>query len=77
MTILGDKIRQRRQEIGYSQQAAADKSGFSQQGWSMIERGHPRGRNPTVVTLQTIGRILEISPLELAEAAFEDLKGDE
>jgi transcriptional regulator with XRE-family HTH domain len=73
MTILGDKIRQRREWLGRSQLSMADKARLTAQAWSMFEIGHLKARNPTVTTLRDMGYALGLSPLALAAAAFEDL----
>jgi transcriptional regulator with XRE-family HTH domain len=60
--LVGGNVRRARTRQGLTQEEFADKSGFSQQYISDLERGL---RNPTVVTLFELAQALEIKPIEL------------
>jgi transcriptional regulator with XRE-family HTH domain len=60
--LVGRNVRRIRQNKGWTQERFADRSGFSQQYLSDLERGK---RNPTVVTLYELAQALGVSHLEL------------
>ena len=62
--LVGRNVRRIRLEKGLTQEAFAERSGFSQQYLSDLERGR---RNPTVVTLFELATALGISHVALVE----------
>ncbi len=60
--LVGDNVRRVRTRKGLTQEQFSEKSGFSQQYISDLERGR---RNPTVVTLFELAQALEVTPVEL------------
>lgn len=60
--LVGRNFARLRQEKGLTQEKVAERSGFSQQYLSDLERGH---RNPTVVTLFELSQALGVSHVEL------------
>lgn len=60
--LVGQNVKRIRQERGLTQEQFAERSGFSQQYLSGLERGR---RNPTVVTLFELATALEATPLDL------------
>lgn len=60
--LVGDNVRRMRQRRGLTQEQFAEKSGYSQQYISDLERGR---RNPTVITLFELASALGVSHLEL------------
>jgi transcriptional regulator with XRE-family HTH domain len=60
--LVGGNILRIRQRRGMTQEALAEKSGFSQQYLSGLERGQ---RNPTIVSLYEIAQALGVSHLDL------------
>lgn len=60
--LVGRNVRRVRTQAGLTQEQFAEKSGFSQQYLSDLERGR---RNPTVVTLYELAQALGVSHLEL------------
>ncbi|MBS1073177.1 helix-turn-helix transcriptional regulator [Gluconobacter cerinus] len=59
--LVGKNFARLRQEKGLTQEQVEERSGFSQQYLSGLERGH---RNPTVVTLYELAQALETTPME-------------
>lgn len=59
--LVGKNFARLRQEKGLTQEQVEERSGFSQQYLSGLERGH---RNPTVVTLYELAQALDTTPLE-------------
>lgn len=59
--LVGKNFARLRQEKGLTQEQVEERSGFSQQYLSGLERGY---RNPTVVTLYELARALETTPVE-------------
>lgn len=57
--LVGENVRRLRIELGLTQEQFAERSGFSQQYISDLERGR---RNPTVVSLYEIAQALGVSP---------------
>jgi transcriptional regulator with XRE-family HTH domain len=62
--LVGRNVRRIRLEKGLTQEAFAERSGFSQQYLSSLERGT---RNPTVVTLFELASALGVSHVALVE----------
>ena len=62
--LVGEKVRRYRLERGLTQEAFADRSGFSQQYISDLERGR---RNPTVVSLFELAQALGVTPADLVQ----------
>ncbi|MBT6052241.1 MAG: helix-turn-helix transcriptional regulator [Candidatus Scalindua sp.] len=62
LCLLGDKVRQLRNELSLSQEALANICGFDRTYISLIERGK---RNISFVNLQTLSKGLGISISEL------------
>jgi transcriptional regulator with XRE-family HTH domain len=60
--LVGRNVRRARERAKMTQEQFADKSGFSQQYISGLERGR---RNPTVVTLYELAQALGISHVDL------------
>ncbi len=60
--LVGENVRRVRLKKGLTQETFAEKSGFSQQYISDLERGL---RNPTVVTLFELATALEVSHMDL------------
>ncbi|WP_286693160.1 MULTISPECIES: helix-turn-helix domain-containing protein [unclassified Brevundimonas] len=60
--LLGRNVRKCRVEAGLTQEQLAERSGFSQQYISDIERGL---RNPTIVSLYELAQALETTPVVL------------
>lgn len=60
--LVGENVRRIRAERGLTQEQLSEKSGFTQQYLSDLERGL---RNPTVVTLFEIATALGTEPIEL------------
>jgi transcriptional regulator with XRE-family HTH domain len=60
--LVGDNVRRIRLEIGLTQEQFSERSGFSQQYVSDLERGR---RNPTVVTLFELATALNSTPVAL------------
>lgn len=60
--LVGRNVRRYRLKKGLTQEEFAEKSGFSQQYISGLEKGR---RNPTVVTLYELSQALGVSHLDL------------
>jgi transcriptional regulator with XRE-family HTH domain len=60
--LVGRNVRRARQSLGLTQEELADRSGFSQQYLSGLERGR---RNPTVVTLYELASALRVDHVAL------------
>ncbi|MGB8843777.1 MAG: helix-turn-helix transcriptional regulator [Aliidongia sp.] len=63
--LVGQNVKQIRQEKGLTQERFAEVSGFSQQYISSLERGR---RNPTVVTIYELATALGVSHMELVRS---------
>lgn len=68
--LVGRNVRRCRQDKGLTQEQFAERSGFSQQYLSGLERGR---RNPTVVTLFELATALGVSHVALVEPDDEAL----
>lgn len=62
--LVGRNVARLRREKGLTQEEVAERSGFSQQYLSGLERGR---RNPTVVTLYELAQALGVSHTELVK----------
>jgi transcriptional regulator with XRE-family HTH domain len=60
--LVGENVARLRRRQGLTQERLAEKSGFSQQYLSGLEKGL---RNPTVVTVFELAQALGVSHLEL------------
>jgi transcriptional regulator with XRE-family HTH domain len=60
--LVGENFARLRRDRGYTQEQVAERSGFSQQYISGLERGR---RNPTIVTLFELAEAVGSSPAEL------------
>jgi transcriptional regulator with XRE-family HTH domain len=60
--LVGRNVRRIREAKGLTQEAFAERSGFSQQYISDLERGR---RNPTIVTLYELAQALGVSHMDL------------
>jgi transcriptional regulator with XRE-family HTH domain len=60
--LVGRNVRRARVRAKLTQEQFSEKSGFSQQYISGLERGR---RNPTVVTLYELALALGVSPVDL------------
>lgn len=60
--LVGRNVNRLRLEKGLTQEAFAEKSGFSQQYISGLEQGK---RNPTVVSLWELALALGVKPVDL------------
>jgi transcriptional regulator with XRE-family HTH domain len=60
--LVGRNVKAVRLAKGMTQELLAEKSGFSQQYISDLERGR---RNPTIVSLYELALALDSTPLEL------------
>ena len=60
--LVGDNVRRLRSDMGLTQEQLAERSGFTQQYISDLERGR---RNPTVVSLFELAQALEVTPTAL------------
>jgi transcriptional regulator with XRE-family HTH domain len=67
--LVGRNVRRIRLEKGLTQEEFAERSGFSQQYLSSLERGT---RNPTVVTLFELASALGVSHVALIEPDGEE-----
>ena len=62
--LVGRNFARLRRDRGLTQEQAAEKTGFSQQYLSGLERGR---RNPTIVTIHEIASALGASYLDLLQ----------
>ena len=62
--LVGRNFARIRKEKGLTQEQVEERSGFSQQYLSGLERGQ---RNPTIVTLYELAEALGVSHVELVE----------
>lgn len=60
--LVGRNVRRLRLALELTQEQFAERSGYSQQYISDLERGR---RNPTVVTLFELSQALKVEPAEL------------
>ena len=62
--LVGRNFARLRRDRGLTQEQVEERSGFSQQYLSSLERGR---RNPTVITLYELARALGVSHVELVQ----------
>ena len=62
--LVGRNFARLRRDRGLTQEQVEERSGFSQQYLSSLERGR---RNPTVITLYELARALDVSHVELVQ----------
>lgn len=62
--LVGRNFARLRRDQGLTQEQVEERSGFSQQYLSSLERGR---RNPTVITLYELSRALGVSHVELVQ----------
>ncbi|WP_282093617.1 helix-turn-helix domain-containing protein [Epibacterium ulvae] len=62
--LVGQNFARIRREKGLTQEQVEERSGFSQQYLSGLERGR---RNPTIITLYELSQALGVSHVELLE----------
>ena len=60
--LVGRNVRRARQAAGLTQEQLSERSGFTQQYLSGLERGQ---RNPTVVSVYELARALGVGLLDL------------
>lgn len=60
--LVGRNVKAARLKVKLSQEQLAERSGFTQQYLSGLERGQ---RNPTIVSLYEIAQALGTTPIEL------------
>lgn len=60
--LVGENVRRLRRRAGLTQEQFAERSGFTQQYLSGLERGE---RNPTVITIYELSQALGVSHLDL------------
>ncbi|MBZ9859703.1 helix-turn-helix domain-containing protein [Mesorhizobium sp. CA12] len=66
--LVGQNFARLRREKGLTQEQVEERSGFSQQYLSGLERGQ---RNPTVVTLFELAQALGVSHIDLLQPGSE------
>ena len=71
--LVGRNVKRVRLEKGLTQEQFAERSGFTQQYLSDLERGR---RNPTVVSLFELSQALGVDPVALVTPDEEALAGD-
>jgi transcriptional regulator with XRE-family HTH domain len=62
--LVGRNFARLRREKGLTQEEVQERSGFSQQYLSSLERGR---RNPTVITIYELAQALGVSHVELVK----------
>ncbi|QPC86405.1 helix-turn-helix domain-containing protein [Mesorhizobium sp. NBSH29] len=67
--LVGRNFSRLRREKGLTQEQVEERSGFSQQYLSSLERGR---RNPTVITLFELAQALDVGHVQLVEPDDED-----
>ncbi len=61
---VGDRMRDTRQRVGFTQQALAERAGLDKQAVSLIENGH---QSPRLDTLWHLARAMGVSVAELVD----------
>jgi transcriptional regulator with XRE-family HTH domain len=67
--LVGFNVRRIRSACGMTQEQFAERSGFSQQYISDLERGR---RNPTIVSLYELALALGVTPVDLLGPSEDD-----
>jgi transcriptional regulator with XRE-family HTH domain len=60
--LVGRNVRKTRLRVGLTQEQFAERSGFSQQYISGLEKGR---RNPTIVTIYELAKALGVTHMDL------------
>jgi transcriptional regulator with XRE-family HTH domain len=60
--LIAKRLRTARQDKGLTQAQVAQGAGIADNHYALIERGE---RNPTITTLMSIMRVLEVTPSEI------------
>ena len=60
--LVGRNVRKARLRVGLTQEQFAERSGFSQQYISGLEKGR---RNPTIVTIYELAKALGVTHMDL------------
>jgi len=60
--LVGRNVRKNRLRVGLTQEQFAERSGFSQQYISGLEKGR---RNPTIVTIYELAKALGVTHMDL------------
>lgn len=68
-TLVGRNFSRLRREKGLTQEQVEERSGFSQQYLSSLERGQ---RNPTVITLYELAQALGVDHVDLVKPDLEE-----
>jgi transcriptional regulator with XRE-family HTH domain len=71
--LVGRNFARIRREKGLTQEQVEERSGFSQQYLSDLERGR---RNPTIITLYELAQALGVDHVELVAPDANDLGSD-
>ena len=71
--LVGENFARLRKARGLTQEQVADRSGFSQQYLSGLEKGH---RTPTVITLFELATCLDTTPDEFLRGVKSDTLTD-
>ena len=71
--LVGENFARLRRARGLTQEQVSERSGFSQQYLSGLEKGY---RNPTVITLFELATCLETTPDEFLRGIKSDTKTD-
>lgn len=66
--VVGQNFARLRKHRGMTQEAAAEKSGFTQSYIGWLERGR---RNPTVITLLLLAQAVDAAPADLLQPVEE------
>lgn len=69
--LVGENFARLRKACGLTQEQVSERSGFSQQYLSGLEKGY---RNPTVITLFELATCLETTPDEFLRGVTPDKK---
>ncbi len=62
--VVGSNFARLRKEKGFTQEAVAEKSGFSQSYIGWLERGQ---RNPTAISIWMLAQAVEAMPADLVQ----------
>ena len=63
---IGPRVKELRTSAGLSQQAAADRIGWSQSYWAAIERDR---KTPGIDTVEKLADVLDVTPADLLRPA--------
>jgi len=62
--ILGQRVRARRDKLGWTQKDLADKLGWHQPDISDLEQGH---HSPNIDTVAKLAKVLKVAPSDLLD----------